>query len=156
MIFMSLILVWHWKFQKLLSEQHCFWRFCPWQKKNTETSKSYPLFSISCNFLLLHQKQSNGKTLHIKVLLHLHVTSWHVLLWEPRFSSLVALVLWKILRQTLLSQIKHSLGGLMISSVLTQVHTHQHLRWFAGKRTCHRFPMKLGMVSLQYKEMLKT
>lgn len=60
--------------------------------------------------------------LHMKVLLHLHVTSLHVLLWEPRFSSLVALVLWKILRQTLLSQIKHSLDGLMISSVLTQVH----------------------------------
>ena len=32
----------------------------------------------------------------------------------------------------------------------------KHLRWFPSKRTRHRFPMKLGMVSLQYKKMLKT
>ncbi len=31
-----------------------------------------------------------------------------------------------------------------------------HLRWFPSKRTHHRFPMKLGMLMLQDKEILKT
>ena len=30
------------------------------------------------------------------------------------------------------------------------------LRWFPSKRTHHRFPMKLGMLMLQDKEILKT
>ena len=30
------------------------------------------------------------------------------------------------------------------------------LRWFPSKRTRHRFPMKLCLLSLQHKEMLKT
>ena len=37
-------------------------------------------------------------------------------------------------------------------SIMDQV----FLRWFPSKRTHHRFPMKLGMLLLQYKEMLKT
>ena len=40
---------------------------------------------------------------------------------------------------------------------IDQVQIMFPLRWFPSKRTRHRFSMKLGMVSLQYKERtLKT
>ena len=52
-------------------------------------------------------------------------------------------------------QVSFNLKVILYAAKITQ-NTMTEFWWFASKRIRHRFPMKLGMVSLQYKEMLKT
>ena len=57
---------------------------------------------------------------------------------------------WKKLISTLLPSLSFLLRQIEIKTNLTALRKRKFLRWFPNKRTRHRFPMKLGMTSLQY------